>query len=180
MPCGGRQRLLHDGPGLLRLSTLDRPGRFLVAAQRRPALLLVPMGSRTLRHPVERVDQEREDPVARCAGQETHEAARILPKDLRVVNAVVHPGDALPQGRDVLPARVLRGLGGQQSDIQIQAQDLLALRERLDEVLAKHTGQPKDKIHRDTDRDNILTAEEAVEYGLVDQIMIRRNLPAEV
>ena len=47
-------------------------------------------------------------------------------------------------------------------------------------MLAKHTGQPKETIHRDTDRDNILTAEEAVEYGLVDQIMIRRNLPAEV
>ncbi len=47
-------------------------------------------------------------------------------------------------------------------------------------MLAKHTGQSREKVHEDTDRDNILTAEEAVEYGIVDQIMIRRNLPAEV
>ncbi len=86
----------------------------------------------------------------------------------------------LPNSRVLIHQPWVRGLGGQQSDIQIQAQDLLNLRERLDEVLARHTGQTKDVIHRDTDRDNILTAEEAVEYGLVDQIMVRRTSPAEV
>jgi ATP-dependent Clp protease protease subunit len=49
------------------------------------------------------------------------------------------------------------------------------MRARLDEILAKCTGQPIDVIHRDTDRDNILSAEEAVEYGLADQVMARRR-----
>lgn len=64
-------------------------------------------------------------------------------------------------------------VGGQVSDIEIQAKDILRTREVLNEILAKHTGQPIDVIARDTDRDRFLTAAEAMEYGLVDEILIK-------
>jgi len=66
-------------------------------------------------------------------------------------------------------------VGGQVSDIEIQARDILRTREILNEILAKHTGQPVEVIARDTDRDRFLTAGESVEYGLVDEILIRRE-----
>jgi ATP-dependent Clp protease, protease subunit len=66
-------------------------------------------------------------------------------------------------------------VGGQVSDIEIQAKDILRTREILNEILAKHTGQPVERIARDTDRDRFLTAGEAVEYGLVDEILVRRE-----
>jgi ATP-dependent Clp protease protease subunit len=66
-------------------------------------------------------------------------------------------------------------VGGQVSDIEIQAKDILRTREILNEILAKHTGQPVEVISRDTDRDRFLTAGEAVEYGLVDEILVRRE-----
>lgn len=64
-------------------------------------------------------------------------------------------------------------VGGQVSDIEIQAKDILRTREVLNEILAKHTGQPIEVIARDTDRDRFLTAAEAMEYGLVDEILIK-------
>jgi ATP-dependent Clp protease, protease subunit len=64
-------------------------------------------------------------------------------------------------------------VGGQVSDIEIQAKDILRTREQLNEILAKHTGQPIDVIARDTDRDRFLTSRESVEYGLVDEILVR-------
>jgi ATP-dependent Clp protease, protease subunit len=66
-------------------------------------------------------------------------------------------------------------VGGQVSDIEIQAKDILRTREVLNEILAKHTGQPVEVIAKDTDRDRFLTAGEAVEYGLVDEILLRRD-----
>ena len=66
-------------------------------------------------------------------------------------------------------------VGGQVSDIEIQAKDILRTREILNEILAKHTGQPVEVIAKDTDRDRFLTAGEAVEYGLVDEILLRRE-----
>ena len=109
-----------------------------------------------------------------CVGQAASMGAVLLAAGTKGKRII------LPNSRVLIHQPWVRGLGGQQSDIQIQAEDLLSLRDRLDEVLAKHTGKSKEEVHRDTDRDNILTAEEAVEYGLVDQIMIRRNLPAEI
>ena len=109
-----------------------------------------------------------------CVGQAASMGAVLLAAGTKGKRII------LPNSRVLIHQPWVRGLGGQQSDIQIQAEDLLSLRDRLDEVLAKHTGKSQEEIHRDTDRDNILTAEEAVEYGLVDQIMIRRNLPAEI
>jgi ATP-dependent Clp protease, protease subunit len=66
-------------------------------------------------------------------------------------------------------------VGGQVSDIEIQAKDILRTREQLNEILAQHTGQSIDVISRDTDRDRFLTARESVEYGLVDEILTRRE-----
>jgi ATP-dependent Clp protease, protease subunit len=67
------------------------------------------------------------------------------------------------------------GVGGQVSDIEIQARDILATRDVLNEILAKHTGQSIEKIAIDTDRDNHMTAQEAKDYGLVDEILIRED-----
>ena len=67
------------------------------------------------------------------------------------------------------------GAYGQASDIDIHAREILRLRERLNEVLAAHTGQPIEKIASDTERDNFMSAEEAVEYGLVDQVLSSRT-----
>ena len=67
------------------------------------------------------------------------------------------------------------GFQGQASDIQIHAQHILNLKQRLNEVLAKHTGQPIEKIKEDTDRDNFMTSQEAKEYGLIDEIIVSRK-----
>jgi len=109
-----------------------------------------------------------------CVGQAASMAAILLAAGTKGKRII------LPNSRVLIHQPWVRGLGGQQSDIQIQAKDLLDLRGRLDEVLAKHTGKPTEQIHEDTDRDNILSAEEAIEYGIVDQIMTRRNVPAEI
>ena len=66
-------------------------------------------------------------------------------------------------------------VGGQVSDIEIQANEILKERERLNEILAKHTGQSVETIAKDTDRDNFLSAEDAVKYGLVDKVLISRE-----
>jgi ATP-dependent Clp protease, protease subunit len=68
----------------------------------------------------------------------------------------------------------LGGFQGQASDIEIHAKYILSLRERLNRLLAEHTGKPIDQIERDTDRDNFLTAEEALEYGIVDKVLQKR------
>lgn len=80
---------------------------------------------------------------------------------------------ALPNSR-VLIHQPWGGTQGQVSDIEIQAREMLRLREALDRILAGHTGQPVEKIHTDTERDNIMTADEARAYGLVDEVFERR------
>jgi ATP-dependent Clp protease, protease subunit len=67
------------------------------------------------------------------------------------------------------------GFQGQASDIDIHAREVLKLRQRLNEILAKHTGQPLDRIERDSDRDYFMGATEAVEYGLVDAVLTERD-----
>jgi len=81
----------------------------------------------------------------------------------------------LPNSRVLIHQPLISGLQGQQSDIEIHAKDMLMMRDRLDEILAYHTGKPKEEIHRDTERDRILSAKEAVEYGLADRVMMRRR-----
>ncbi len=80
---------------------------------------------------------------------------------------------ALPNAR-VMIHQPLGGFRGQASDIQIHAQEILKIRATLNERLAFHTGQPIDKIERDTDRDNFMSAEEAKLYGLVDNVLVKR------
>jgi ATP-dependent Clp protease protease subunit len=82
---------------------------------------------------------------------------------------------ALPNSRVLIHQPWVQGLGGQQADVAIHAEDLLRQRALLDELLAHHTGKSSEEIHQDTDRDRILTAPEAVEYGLVDTVMERRE-----
>ncbi len=63
---------------------------------------------------------------------------------------------------------------GQATEVEIQAKEILRLREILNEILSKHTGQPKEKIAQDTERDFYMSAEEALEYGIIDKILIKR------
>jgi ATP-dependent Clp protease, protease subunit len=70
------------------------------------------------------------------------------------------------------------GYRGQATDIEIQAREILHMRRRMDEVLAKHTGQTVERITVDTERDNYMSADQALEYGLVDMVVESRDLPA--
>jgi len=79
----------------------------------------------------------------------------------------------LPNSR-VLIHQPMGGFQGQASDVEIHAKEILYLRERLNEIMAKHTGQDIKTIERDTDRDNFFGADEAVKYGLVDKVLLTR------
>ena len=81
---------------------------------------------------------------------------------------------ALPNSR-VMIHQPMGGFQGQASDIAIHAKEILSLRAKLNEIMAHHTGQPIERIERDTDRDNFLSAEEAAEYGLIDRVLTNRN-----
>ena len=81
---------------------------------------------------------------------------------------------ALPTSR-VLIHQVMGGFQGQASDIEIHAQEILSIKEKLNNILATHTGQKIDKITEDSDRDNFMSPEEAVEYGLIDSVMETRS-----
>ena len=80
---------------------------------------------------------------------------------------------ALPNSR-VMIHQPMGGFQGQASDVEIHAREILYLRSRLNELMAKHTGQDVKNIEHDTDRDNFLSAEEAVKYGLVDKVLLSR------
>ena len=82
---------------------------------------------------------------------------------------------ALPHSRVLLHQPLMAGLQGQASDIDIHAKDIVRVRERLNQILSTHTGQPIEKIHADSDRDFILEAEDALDYGLVDKIIVSRE-----
>jgi ATP-dependent Clp protease protease subunit len=69
------------------------------------------------------------------------------------------------------------GFQGQATDIEIHAREILKLRERLNEIMAKHTGQTVDRIERDMERDNFMEAQAAVEYGIVDNVLAKRPTP---
>jgi ATP-dependent Clp protease, protease subunit len=81
---------------------------------------------------------------------------------------------ALPHSR-ILIHQPHGGAQGQAVDIEIQAREILRYRKLLDEILAEHTGQPVEKISKDTDRDFIMTAEQAKEYGLIDEVIASRK-----
>ena len=81
---------------------------------------------------------------------------------------------ALPNSR-VMIHQPMGGFQGQATDIEIHAKEILYLRQRLNEILARHTRQPMDIIQRDTDRDFFMGAEDAVKYGLVDRVLVSRE-----
>jgi len=84
----------------------------------------------------------------------------------------------LPHSRMMIH-QPLGGFQGQASDIEIHAKEILYIREQLNKVMSKHTGQPMDRIELDTDRDNFMSAGDAVEYGLIDEVLTKRVKPAE-
>lgn len=99
-----------------------------------------------------------------CVGQASSMGAVLL--------AAGTPGKryALPHAR-IMIHQPWGGVQGQATDISIQAQEILTMRARLEEILAKHTKQPLDKIKKDTDRDHFMSAEEAKAYGVVDEVI---------
>ena len=102
-----------------------------------------------------------------CLGQAASMAAWLL--------AAGAPGKrhALPHSR-IMIHQPLGGVQGQATDIDIQAREILRIREQLNNILVKHTGQSLKKIEKDTDRDLFLTGKQAVEYGLVDEVIASR------
>ncbi len=103
-----------------------------------------------------------------CMGQASSMGALLLAAGARGKRF------ALPHAR-IMIHQPLGGAQGQASDIEIHAREILTLRERLNEILAEHTGQPIEKIAKDTDRNFFMSAEEAREYGLIDEVMVRRT-----
>jgi ATP-dependent Clp protease protease subunit len=81
----------------------------------------------------------------------------------------------LPNSRVLIHQPLMHGLGGQAVEIDIHARDIMQMKTRLNQILANHTGQAIEKIDRDTDRDYILHAVQAQEYGLVDQVIAKRD-----
>jgi ATP-dependent Clp protease protease subunit len=108
-----------------------------------------------------------------CLGQAASAAAVLL--------AAGTPGKrgALPNSRVIIHQPATEGGYGQSSDIEIQAREIMRMRTQLEEVLAKHSGQPIEKIRKDIDRDKIMTAQEAKDYGLIDNVISsRKRAPA--
>jgi ATP-dependent Clp protease, protease subunit len=105
-----------------------------------------------------------------CYGQAASAAAVLL--------AAGAPGKryALPHAR-ILLHQPYGGVGGQATDIEIQAREILRMREMLEAILAEHTGQGLERIHKDTDRDFIMSASEAREYGIIDEVISGAGVP---
>ena len=108
------------------------------------------------------------DVATMCIGQAASMAAVLLAAGTRGKRY------ALPHAR-VLLHQVLGGFEGQATDIEIHAREILRVREEINQILAKHTGQPIDRIARDTERDFFLNASDALEYGMVDAIITKRE-----
>jgi ATP-dependent Clp protease protease subunit len=86
---------------------------------------------------------------------------------------------ALPHAR-VMIHQPWGGVEGQATEIHIHAREMLRVREELNQILSHHCGRPMDQIARDTERDNFLTSQQAVEYGLIDQVITRRTGPLQI
>jgi len=110
----------------------------------------------------------RPDVSTLCLGQAASMAAWLLAAGAKGKRY------ALPHARIMLH-QPLGGVQGQASDIDIQAREILRLREQLNNILTKHTGQSLQRIERDTDRDLFLTSKQALEYGLLDEVIVSRS-----
>jgi ATP-dependent Clp protease protease subunit len=104
-----------------------------------------------------------------CMGQAASAAAVLLAAGTKGKR------HALPHAR-ILIHQPYSGAGGQASDIEIQAKEITRMRELLERVLAHHTGQTMEKVRKDTDRDFIMNADEAKDYGIVDEVILTREL----
>jgi ATP-dependent Clp protease, protease subunit len=111
------------------------------------------------------------DIVTYCVGQAASMAAVLLAAGAKGKRY------ALPYSRILIHQPHASGLGGQAADIDIHAREILRTRDLLNHILADATGQPIEKIARDMDRDYILEAQQAVDYGLIDRVITRRQLP---
>ncbi|OAI48488.1 ATP-dependent Clp protease proteolytic subunit [Gammaproteobacteria bacterium SCGC AG-212-F23] len=110
----------------------------------------------------------RPDVSTICLGQAASMGALLL------AGGAAGKRHCLPNAR-VMIHQPLGGVQGQASDIAIHAEETLKIRTRLNKILAKHTGQPEETIGKDTDRDNFMSAERALEYGLIDKIIEHRK-----
>jgi ATP-dependent Clp protease protease subunit len=81
---------------------------------------------------------------------------------------------SLPNSRIGIHQPLLSGLAGQATDIDIAAREILRMRDRINDLLVRHTGQSRERIHEDTDRDYILTADQAKEYGIIDGVIMKK------
>ncbi|MFO7739888.1 MAG: ATP-dependent Clp endopeptidase proteolytic subunit ClpP [Desulfatiglandaceae bacterium] len=104
-----------------------------------------------------------------CMGQTTSMAALLLAAGAKGKRY------ALPHSR-IMIHQPLGGAQGQATDIDIHAREILKIRDTLNQILAKHTGQPIDKVSKDTERDFFMNAEEAKEYGIIDRIITTREM----
>jgi ATP-dependent Clp protease, protease subunit len=110
------------------------------------------------------------DIVTYCVGQAASMAAVLLAAGTRGKRY------SLPYSRVLIHQPHASGLGGQAADIDIQARDILRTREIINQILANATGQPVEKIERDVDRDYIMNSQQALEYGIIDKVISRREL----
>jgi len=109
----------------------------------------------------------RPDITTYCIGQAASMAALLLAAGTKGKRF------CLPNSRMLIHQPSLGGLSGQATDIDIQAREILRMREITNQILAKHTGQPIDRIQRDVERDFIMSSQQAKEYGLVDEIIVK-------
>src|SRR5215472_7966232 len=112
------------------------------------------------------------DIMTYCVGQAASMAAVLLAAGAKGKRF------ALPYARILIHQPHATGLSGQAADIDIQAREILRTREILNDILARATGQPREKLERDVDRDYIMDAAQAVEYGMIDRVVSRRELPS--
>jgi ATP-dependent Clp protease protease subunit len=110
----------------------------------------------------------RPDVQTYCIGQAASMAAVLL------AGGTKGKRFSLPNSRVVIHQPLMSGLAGQATDIDIHAREILRTRERLNEILAGHTGQPLKRIQEDTERDYIMTAEQAKEYGIIDDVIRKK------
>lgn len=108
-----------------------------------------------------------------CMGQTTSMAALLLAAGAKGKRF------ALPNSR-IMIHQPLGGTQGQATDIDIHAREILKMRDSLNSILAKHTGQPIEKVRKDTERDYFMTSEEAKEYGIIDKVITSRETPNQL
>ena len=111
----------------------------------------------------------RPDVQTHCIGQAASMAAVLLAAGTKGKRY------SLPNSRIIIHQPLMTGLGGQATDIDIHAKEILRIRARLNEILSGHTSQSLDRIQEDTERDYIMSAEQSREYGIIDEVIERRG-----